>query len=169
MTDGPDYPPPTTPSGYPPPSGPWGGPPTGPATPPPPPSTPPPGSAWGPPPPPTGYLPPAQHGYGFAPGAAPIVAKQNGLATAALVCGIIGVLFAQFLLGPLAFVFGLVSHGQIRRSGGTQKGQGLAVAGVVLGVLDIALFVILLVYQDELRDFIDENSLGAVLAVLGLR
>ena len=62
------------------------------------------------------------------------VAKTNGLAIAAVVMGIAGVLSAWLLLPSiLALVFGLVSHSQIKRSAGMQDGRGLAIAGTVLG------------------------------------
>jgi hypothetical protein len=62
------------------------------------------------------------------------VAKTNGLAIAAVVMGIAGVLSAWLLLPSiLAVVFGLVSHSQIKRSAGRQEGRGLAIAGLVLG------------------------------------
>jgi hypothetical protein len=61
-------------------------------------------------------------------------AKTNGLAIAAVVMGISGVLSAWALLPSiLALVFGLVSHSQIKRSAGLQDGRGLAIAGLVLG------------------------------------
>jgi hypothetical protein len=42
----------------------------------------------------------------------------------------------------LALIFGLVSRSQIQRSGGTQGGSGMALAGIVLGTIGIALDVI---------------------------
>jgi hypothetical protein len=37
--------------------------------------------------------------------------------------------------GILAIIFGFVAKSQIRQSGGTQGGDGMATAGIVLGVL----------------------------------
>jgi hypothetical protein len=72
--------------------------------------------------------------------------RQNGMAVAALVLGIVGVLFFVVVIPPLlALVFGLVAMGQIKESRGTQDGQGLAVAGVVLGAVGLVFFVIFLV------------------------
>lgn len=69
-------------------------------------------------------------------------ARTHGLATAALVCGIVGVfLFVLFAVLPLlAFVFGLVSAGAIKRSDGRLRGLGMARAGWILGALGIAAF-----------------------------
>ena len=55
------------------------------------------------------------------------VIGTNGFATASLVLGIVGV-------SLLAFIFGLVALSQIGRSGGAQRGRGMAIAGVVLSV-----------------------------------
>jgi hypothetical protein len=64
--------------------------------------------------------------------------KTNGLAIAALTLGIVAVLSAWLLLPSiLALVFGLVSHSQIKRSGGMQGGRGLAIAGIVLGAVGL--------------------------------
>jgi hypothetical protein len=69
--------------------------------------------------------------------------RTNGLAVAALVLGIIGVVIAPFGIPQiLALIFGLVALGQIRRSSGTLGGRGLAIAGVSLGAVGIAIFVI---------------------------
>jgi Domain of unknown function (DUF4190) len=60
--------------------------------------------------------------------------KTNGLAIAAVVMGIAGVLSAWALLPSiLALVFGLVSHSQIKHAAGIQDGRALAIAGTVLG------------------------------------
>jgi hypothetical protein len=74
-----------------------------------------------PPPPPSG--PPAG-GYGYA------AQSTNGFAVASLVLGIIPV-----CSGILAIVFGFIAKSQISNSGGTQKGDGTATAGLVLGFL----------------------------------
>jgi hypothetical protein len=105
---------------------------------------PPPGQPW----PPQGPSPPPPQQAGAWqqrpwPGQAP---RTNGLAIASLVLGIVGLVFFVFLMIPpiLALIFGLVSHGQIRRSGGAQTGSGMAVAGIVMGIIGILLFVLLI-------------------------
>ena len=57
------------------------------------------------------------------------------MAIAALVLGIVGFF-------PLALVFGYMGRNQIDRSGGRQGGRGLAVAGIVLGWVGVAFFVL---------------------------
>ena len=41
----------------------------------------------------------------------------------------------------LGIIFGFVARSQIRRSGGTQGGDGLAIAGIIVGFAWIALIV----------------------------
>jgi hypothetical protein len=73
--------------------------------------------------------------------------RTNGLAVAALVLGILGLVFFAFFAVPpaLALIFGIVSLGQIKGSNGTQEGRGLAIAGIVLGSVGLLFFVIWLV------------------------
>lgn len=69
---------------------------------------------------------------------APVNSTTNGLAVASFVCGLL-----QMFLGITtipAVVLGHMARKQIRESG--QRGDGLAVAGLVLGWLGIALFAL---------------------------
>jgi len=69
-------------------------------------------------------------------------ARNNGMAIAALVCGIAG--FLCLIPGVLGIIFGFVAKGQIRQSNGTQRGDGMATAGIVLGCIWIAITVLIL-------------------------
>lgn len=95
-----------------------------------------------PPPPPPGDAGQGypQQGYGY--GYGPPVPRNHGLAVAALVCGLVGILLANLILGPLALIFGLVSISKINASGGALKGRGMAITGVVLGPIDFIIGVI---------------------------
>jgi Domain of unknown function (DUF4190) len=66
----------------------------------------------------------------------------NGLAIAGLVCGLVGLLFFSVVLGPLAVIFGGVGLSRAKRGAGH---RGMSIAAIVLGIVDIALFVILVV------------------------
>ena len=66
-----------------------------------------------------------------------------GFAITSLACGVLGLLCC--CCGPLgsilAIVFGCVAKGQMKRSG-DMDGSGMATAGIVLGIVGIALDII---------------------------
>jgi uncharacterized membrane protein YhaH (DUF805 family) len=64
---------------------------------------------------------------------------MNGLAIASFVCSIIGFLFITFIV---AIVLGFVARSQIKNSAGRQKGDGLAIAGIIIGFAWLAFFVL---------------------------
>ncbi|MFJ9741214.1 DUF4190 domain-containing protein [Streptomyces sp. NPDC101166] len=66
--------------------------------------------------------------------------RTNGMAIASLCCGIVGLFLLNIVLGPLAIVFGSVAL----RQAGTRNGAGMAKAGIVLGVVDVVLWLVLL-------------------------
>ena len=80
---------------------------------------------------------------------------NNGMAIAALCCGIGG--FLCIIPAILGIVFGVIAKNQIRDSNGMQRGDGMATAGIVLGIVWIALTVILLATGGLDLDF-DTNS-----------
>ncbi|MGH3635188.1 MAG: DUF4190 domain-containing protein [Mycobacterium sp.] len=67
--------------------------------------------------------------------------RSNGLAIAALVCGIIGLFLLNIILGPLAIIFGGVGLSHAKRGAAH---HGMALAGVILGIVDVIIFVVLL-------------------------
>jgi hypothetical protein len=101
--------------------------------------------------PPQGYMPYLP--YGTLP-----VKRNNGLAIASLVCACAGFLF--FVPGVLGVIFGFIARSQIRQSGGTQGGDGLALAGIIVGFAWIGLFVVLLIVGAA-----HNNSSGVVLGL----
>lgn len=56
-----------------------------------------------------------------------------GLTVAALVCGIVSLFVAGYLLGSLAILFGVIGMYKAKQSG--RRGRGMGVAGIVLGIL----------------------------------
>jgi hypothetical protein len=69
--------------------------------------------------------------------------RTNGKAIAALVLGLCA--FCIGLAGIVAVVLGILAKGEIAKSGGRQKGEGLAIWGIVLGVLGAVVNYILVV------------------------
>ena len=74
-----------------------------------------------------------QH-QGYVPPGYPGATKSNGPAIASLVCGILGCI--PILTGLLAIIFGIVGLKKTRDP--QVGGKGLAIVGLVLGVLSIA-------------------------------
>lgn len=64
----------------------------------------------------------------------PVQSKTNGMAIASLV---LGILWIGGLGSVLAVIFGYLGKNQINASGGTESGRGLAIAGIVLGIVGI--------------------------------
>ena len=63
--------------------------------------------------------------------------KLNGMAVASLVLGFLALLPP---FGLAAVVFGHLSRSQIAKSGGREKGTGIAFAGLILGYGQLAVF-----------------------------
>jgi hypothetical protein len=74
--------------------------------------------------------------YGSGRVAAP---KTNGLAIASLICSCAGLFFLPVIPG---IVLGFVARSQIRQSQGTQRGDGLAIAGIIIGFGWVVLFAL---------------------------
>ena len=167
-SDGRWYPPETAPGGPTPPV--QGPPPGGP--------TPPAGGDW------WGAPPPGQPGDGWSPTGAPgvptatggwvppppgwgspyvVQPKRDGQAVGSLVMGILALLCAGVIgifLGTAAIVTGVLSRRRIRQSGGTLSGEGLATAGLVVGIIATAISVAFFVYTtfinpEFLQDVLD--------------
>jgi hypothetical protein len=86
------------------------------------------------PPPGQQHYPPYQPYQAYPP-----VRTTNGLAIASLVCGI-----AAFVIGITfipAIICGHLARRQIRRTG--EQGDGLAIAGLILGYVGAVIFIVL--------------------------
>jgi len=103
-------------------------------------NVPPPPSAPPPPPPP----PPAAPGWSAPAGSYGYVrpTRTNGFAVASMV---LGILWLYWLGSILALVFGYIALSQIKNSEGTQSGRGMAIAGIVLGYVGVALIALVVV------------------------
>ena len=88
--------------------------------------------------------PPGPPPYGYP----PVPTRTNGKATAALAPGI-GTLVLSWccglgLAGVVAIVLGIKARNEIRASGGTQDGEGLALGGIITGALAVVLGLLVL-------------------------
>jgi Domain of unknown function (DUF4190) len=89
--------------------------------------------------PPPVPLPPPPGTFAPAPPAGPAPTQGNGFAIAALVLGILGFVF-PLICGIPAIVFGVI--GRTRAKEGGPNG-GLALAGLILGIVSTAFWILL--------------------------
>jgi hypothetical protein len=68
--------------------------------------------------------------------------KTSSEAIISLIAGILAWLGLFGLGGIIAVIFGHIAKNQIRKSGGTLGGDGLATAGLIIGYANIAITVI---------------------------
>jgi Domain of unknown function (DUF4190) len=94
---------------------------------------------------------PPQPGHGQPYGSSydpPHVTPTNGKATASLVTGVASLVLAWCpglgLLGVVAIYLGVRARNEVRGSGGTQQGDGLALGGMVTGAVAVGLGLLLL-------------------------
>jgi hypothetical protein len=73
---------------------------------------------------------------------APAAQPTSSLAIASLLFGILGLTLFPIIGGIIALITGYMARNQIRDSGGTLGGQGLATAGIVLGWICMGLLVV---------------------------
>lgn len=109
--------------------------------------------SYTPPPPP----PPGPGGYAYP---AP---RTSGKAVASLVSGIVGLplsLCCSLFAGIPAIVLGFMARSEIRNSRGAVTGDGLAIAGLILGFITVILAVagvVLLLATGSLSDYYDST------------
>ena len=79
---------------------------------------------------------------GAVPAAVPATGRStNGFAIASMV---LGILWVYWIGSILALVFGYIARRQIRESMGRQGGDGMAIAGIVLGWIGVAILAIVI-------------------------
>lgn len=116
-------------------------------------------------PPPPPYGPPQPGPYGYAPYGYPYPPPRQPTNTLA----ILALVFA-FVCAPAAIVMGVIARRQIRRTG--EQGQGMATAGLVMGIVFTVLSVIwiavaLTLFAHAVHDINQQNgTTGQALAVV---
>ncbi len=68
--------------------------------------------------------------------------QSNTKALLSLIAGILGWTLLPFLGSVAAIILGHMARAEIRRSAGQQVGDGLAVAGLVLGWLSVVVWLV---------------------------
>lgn len=97
------------------------------------------------------YPPPAygQQPYGGPPPVPSAVPPTNQKATAALITGITTLVLSWCcglgVLGVIAVLLGTRARAEIRRSGGAESGDGIAIAGIVTGAVAIVVGLVVAV------------------------
>jgi hypothetical protein len=95
-------------------------------------------AAYGGPVPPYSYYPPAY-------GQTLPTPETSGFAIASLVCSLASWFVIPFIGAIAAVVLGHVARHEIRHSYGRKSGNGLAMAGLVIGYIQIALSLVVIV------------------------
>jgi hypothetical protein len=70
--------------------------------------------------------------------------KTNGLALAGFICSLAGLLIFGVVLGLLGIIFSAIGLGKIAKDSSRWKGKGMAIAGLIVGVIDIVVWIVLL-------------------------
>jgi type II secretory pathway pseudopilin PulG len=71
--------------------------------------------------------------------------RTDGKAIGSLVCGILSITCFWILAGIPAIILGHVSRSAIRKSMGRLKGEGMALTGLILGYISVALLPLILI------------------------
>jgi type II secretory pathway pseudopilin PulG len=71
--------------------------------------------------------------------------RTDGKAIGSLVCGILSITCFWILTGIPAIILGHMSRSSIRKSMGRLKGEGMALVGLVLGYISVALLPVILI------------------------
>jgi hypothetical protein len=75
----------------------------------------------------------------------PSSTETNALAIVSLIFGVLGWTVLPLIGNLVAIVTGHIARGQVRLSAGAEQGDGLALAGLILGYLGLLLGVIVVV------------------------
>jgi HEAT repeat protein len=95
---------------------------------------------------------PANQQYEHTSGTSLQARKNNGLAIASLVLGIVAIpldccLGFGTLLGVAGFIAGLIGFRQAKNSGSAQSGEGMALAGMILGGVGVLIGLAMIAYS----------------------
>jgi len=77
------------------------------------------------------------------------VKTTNKLAVVSLVLSLVGLLVAGLPCGAAAVITGII--GLVKYKPETEKGKGMAIAGIVVGAVDVVLVVFFMIVQATLK------------------
>jgi hypothetical protein len=75
----------------------------------------------------------------------PVIKRDSSLAVASLVCGLLGWTFVPFFGALAAVITGHLAKKEIRESQGQLSGDGMALAGLILGYTQLGLVLLAIV------------------------
>jgi S1-C subfamily serine protease len=84
-------------------------------------------------------------GSAHSPQRSPVAAGVNGLAIASFICALAGIPLFGIITGFVAVVLAVIALGAIRAT--SQRGLGLAIAGLLLGLVDVVGWIALIVWM----------------------
>ena len=96
--------------------------------------------------PPYGNAIPPDGAYYPAYGQPDRTAQTSGFAIASLICSIAGWFLIPLIGGVLGVIFGHIARREIRRSEGWKSGDGLALSGLIIGYIHIALAILAAIF-----------------------
>ncbi len=99
---------------------------------------------YAPPPPPPSYNP-AMPATGYAPAGVVVTGGTSGLAITSLVLALVSFCGFGILTSVPAVICGHIALGRINQSNGAIGGRGLALAGLIIGYIVIAINIIVLI------------------------
>jgi Domain of unknown function (DUF4190) len=71
--------------------------------------------------------------------------RTSGLATASMVCGIVGLFFLGLILGPIAIILGIAAHTNIKQNRQELTGECQATAGIITGTIALLIYIFLII------------------------
>jgi hypothetical protein len=107
---------------------------------------PPPPAEGAPPPPPPPDAPWQTPPSGYGRPVASVGSPTNQKATWALILGILGPLCCGVFTAVPALILGIMARKEIDASGGRQSGRGMAIAGIILGIVGIIVSILFIAF-----------------------
>ena len=82
----------------------------------------------------------SQESYPYTP--PPAAAQNSGMAIGSLIASILGVTLIPTIGSIIGLILGYLARKEIRESGGTVTGEGMATAGIIIGWVGVSLAAI---------------------------